>query len=87
MMDPGGKESAAQLAEVLAFFGFERVQRACWESLTVSEKELASLKRDIDKVTDYYDVVRIYQYPVDGVLAVTTLSKKKWRKLLIRPPA
>lgn len=86
MIDPGGKEAASHLAEVLAFYGFERVQRACWESLTIGEKELTSLKRDIDKVTDYYDVVRIYQYPVEGVLAVTSLVKKKWRKILVRPP-
>ena len=86
MIDPGGEESASHLAEVLTFHGFERVQRACWEAVAVDEKQLLSLKREIDKITDYYDVVRIYQYPVEDVLAVSTLAKKKWRKLLIRPP-
>ena len=86
MIDPGGEESAAHLSELLTFYGFERVQRACWESSTVSEKQLATLKREIDRLTYYYDVIRIYQYPVEGVLAISSLAKKKWRKLLIRPP-
>ena len=86
MIDPGGEESAAHLSELLTFYGFERVQRACWESSTVSEKQLETLKREIDRLTDYYDVIRIYQYPVEGVLAISSLAKKKWRKLLIRPP-
>lgn len=87
VIDPGGKESASQLAEVLTSAGFERVQRACWESVTINDNGLVTLKQDIDKVTDYYDVVRIYQYPVQEVLAITTLYKKKWRRVLVRPPA
>ena len=86
ILDPGGEESAVHLAELLTFHGIERVQGACRESSTVNEKQLISLKREIDRVTDYYDVIRIYQYPVEDVLAISTLAKKKWRKLLIRPP-
>ena len=86
IIDPGGEESAVHLSELLTFHGFERVQRACWESSTVNEKQLIDLKREIDRVTDYYDVIRIYQYPVKGLLAISTLAKKKWRKILIRPP-
>ena len=86
IIDPGGEESAVHLSELLTFHGFERVQRACWESSTVNEKQLIDLKREIDRVTDYYDVIRIYQYPVKSLLAISTLVKKKWRKILIRPP-
>ena len=86
IIDPGGEESASHLSELLTFHGFERMQRVCWESVTVNEKQLISLKREIDRVTDYYDVIRIYQYPVDCLLAISTLAKKKWRKVLIRPP-
>ena len=32
IVDPGGNESSRNLQEVLAAHGFERVQRACWES-------------------------------------------------------
>ena len=77
VVDPGGNESSRNLQEVLAAHGFERVQRACWESPVVSENELQKIKQDIDSVTDYYDVVRMYQFPVDGVFAVTTMYKKK----------
>ncbi len=87
VIDPGGKDSASNLAEVLAGNGFERVQRACWESVTMTDDGLITLKKDIDRVTDYYDVVRLYQYPIQGVLAITTLYKKKWRRVLVRPPA
>lgn len=86
MLDPGGEEAAIRLAEILTFHGFKRVQRACWESVAIGEKQLLALKREIDRVTDYYDVIRIYQYPMEGVLAISTLAKKKWRKLLVHPP-
>ncbi len=86
VLDPGGEESARQLAEVLIAFGFEKVQRACWESASINESLLAKLKLEIDKVTDYYDAVRLYQFPVDGLLAVTVLGKKKWRRVIVRPP-
>ncbi len=87
MLDPGGEESARMLADVLATWGFDKVQRACWESATVAESSLVQIKQEIDRVTDYYDTVRLYQYPVEGVLAITVLSKKKWKRILVRPPA
>ncbi|HKL85145.1 MAG TPA: CRISPR-associated endonuclease Cas2 [Treponemataceae bacterium] len=86
VLDPGGEESARQLAEVLASWGFEKVQRACWESVTLSEASLVKLKQEIDRVTDYYDAVRLYQYPVEGSMVLTHLSKKKWKRIVIKPP-
>ena len=86
VLDPGGEESARQLAEILATWGFEKVQRACWESVSISEHSAAQLKQEIDRVTDYYDSVRLYQFPVDGAMAVTVLSKKKWKRILVKPP-
>ena len=86
MIDPGGEESARDLAEVLTFRGFARMQRACWESASIGERQLLTLRREIDRVTDYYDVVRVYQYPVDGLLAILTLAKKRWKKLVVHPP-
>ncbi|NLJ46346.1 MAG: CRISPR-associated protein Cas2, partial [Treponema sp.] len=49
-------------------------------------RRLSSLKREIDKVTDYYDVIRIYQYPLEGMFALTTLKNNKWRRIIVRPP-
>ena len=48
------------------------------------EKELARLKRDIDRRTDAYDSVRIYQYPLDDVLVITTLRDKRWRRVIVK---
>jgi CRISPR-associated protein Cas2 len=87
VLDPGGEESARQLAELLATYGFEKVQRACWESASISDSVLIKLKQEIDQATDYYDSIRLYQYPVDGLMAITVLNKKKWKRIVVRPPA
>ena len=87
ILDPGGVDSSRSLALLLSQYGFTRIQRACWEHTAVSEKRLHSLKKDVDRVTDYYDRVRMYQYPVKGLMAITELSKKEWRRCLLRPPA
>lgn len=86
VLDPGGEESARQLAELLATYGFEKVQRACWESVSINDQTLLKLKQEIDQVTDYYDSVRLYQFPVDGLLAITLLMKKKWKRIVVKPP-
>ncbi len=87
MLDPGGMESAQALASILSQYGFTKVQRACWENTALTEKRLHTLKKDIDRVTDYYDVVRLYQYPVQGYFGISELSKKQWKRCILRPPA
>jgi len=84
--DLGGEESRAAIYALLPQYGFEKVQRACFENAQMSEKLLAALKRDIDKSTDYYDTIRIYQYPVDDLLAVSVLKENRWKKTLMRRP-
>ncbi len=87
ILDPSGVDSAKQLTAVLMQYGFTKVQRACWENNALSEKRLQTLKKDIDRVTDYYDVVRLYQYPVQGMMAITELAKKQWKRCLLKPNA
>ena len=70
VLDPGGMETAKSLATVMARFNFKKIQ------LTV-------LKREIDQITDYYDTLRIYQFPVNGNFAITELRHKKWRKCVL----
>ena len=65
---------------LLKQYGFKMVVRDVFESDTISVTSLNRLKRDIDRVTDSYDIVRLYQFPLDGVLAVTALKDKKWRR-------
>lgn len=86
VLDPGGVESAKALASILIQYGFTKMQRSCYECATFLEKNLNNLKKDLDRVTDYYDVIRMYQYPVDGMMAITTLNQKKWQRIVLRPP-
>jgi CRISPR-associated protein Cas2 len=50
----------------------------------VSPETLGRLKRDLDKSTDAFDRLRIFQFPVDGTLVLSTLRDKKWRRLVAR---
>ena len=85
IVDPGSVESSRAVVAILTEYGFRKAQRACWEHAYLPDKKLNLLKKDIDRVTDYYDTVRMYQYPVKGMLAVTEMSRKKWKRCLMRP--
>lgn len=80
VLDPGGIDSARALVSVLVHSGFKKIQRACWESMSVTENDLSMLKKEIDRVTDYYDAVRIYQFPVNGMFVITELKQKRWKR-------
>lgn len=82
--DLGSDDSRASIYGLLPQYGFEKVQRACFESTTITEKNLVALKRDIDKVTDFYDSIRIYQYPFEGHLVISTLKENRWKRIVIR---
>jgi CRISPR-associated protein Cas2 len=86
VLDLGSEDSRAALYNLLPQYGFERVQKSCFESSTIQEKALAALKRDIDKATDSYDSLRMYQYPVEGTMAITVLKDNKWRRIIVRDP-
>ena len=83
VLDPGGIESAKAIAGVLARYNFKKIQRACWETMQLSESQLTVLKREIDSVTDYYDTVRIYQFPINTNFAITELRHKKWKRCVL----
>lgn len=82
VLDPGTIDSAKALADILAQSGFKKVQRACWENMSITEAQLTKLKKDIDSATDYYDTIRIYQFPINSNFAITELKHKKWKKAL-----
>ncbi len=84
--DLGGEDSRSAVYALLPQYGFEKVQRACFESARMNEKLLASLKRDLDKITDYYDTIRMYQYPVEGKLAISSLKQNRWKRTLVSAP-
>jgi len=70
-------------AEMLGQYGFKKVLGTTFESVTVSEMALGRLKKDLDRLVDSYDSIRLYQYPVKGTLAITILKEKKWRRLIV----
>jgi CRISPR-associated protein Cas2 len=69
--------------DLLAQYGFQRVLKDVWESAAVTESALGRLKRDLDRLTDSYDSLRFYQYPVGDTLAITVLKEKRWRRLVV----
>jgi CRISPR-associated protein Cas2 len=41
------------------------------------------LKRELDRLTDSYDTLRFYQYPMEDTLVISVLKEKRWRKTVI----
>jgi len=83
-IDPGSDGRAKELTELLTQYGFEKIQRGLWESAFVSPDTLNRLKKDLDRATDAFDRIRIFQFPVEGTLAITTLRDKKWRRMIAK---
>jgi CRISPR-associated protein Cas2 len=71
-------------SNLLVQYGFRKVLKDAYESATLSEAALGRLKKDLDRITDSYDSIRLYQYPVEGTLAITILKEKKWRRLIVK---
>jgi CRISPR-associated protein Cas2 len=92
-VDPGSEGRAKELADLLSQYGFEKIQRGLWESAFISPDTLNRLKRDLDRGTDAFDRLRIFQFPVNGTLVLSSLREKKWRRLVAKgnektdPPA
>ena len=81
-LDPSSEERARDLADLLAQYGFQKVQRGLWESTTVSPGELNRIKRDLDRATDANDRLRFFQFPMEGTLVLSSLRDKKWRRMV-----
>jgi CRISPR-associated protein Cas2 len=72
------------VADLLTQYGFKAILKDCYESTAVSETTLTRLKKDIDRTTDSYDIIRFYQYPVGGGLVLTSLKDKRWRRIKLK---
>jgi CRISPR-associated protein Cas2 len=83
-LDPGSEGRAKELADLLGQYGFEKIQRGLWESAFVSPETLIRLKKDLDRATDAFDRLRIFQFPMEGTLALTSLKEKKWRRMMAK---
>ncbi len=78
-----GEDHQKAVHELLKQYGFRKVMKDCYESVTIKEVALTRLKRDIDRRTDYYDKIRFFQYPMEETLVITFLSNKQWRKTVV----
>jgi CRISPR-associated protein Cas2 len=83
-VDPGSEGRAKELADLLSQYGLEKVQRGLWESAFISPDTLNRLKRDLDRATDAFDRLRIFQFPVNGTLVLSSLRDKRWRRLVAK---
>ncbi len=70
--------------KLLKIYGFTQNGKYVYESTSIGETTLTRLKREIDKVTDSYDLIHFYQYPMEDTLVATSLSKKRWHRRVIR---
>jgi CRISPR-associated protein Cas2 len=84
ILDPGSDGRIDELDYLLEQYGFRQIQKGVWESTTLMEKYLSRLKRDIDRKTDSYDKVRMYQYPLEGSLSITSLIQKSWKRVVVK---
>jgi CRISPR-associated protein Cas2 len=82
--DPGGEDHRQKIHNTLLQYGFSRLLPDLYESATIDQAQLFRLKRELDRHTDSYDSLRIYQYPMDNTLVISSLKEKKWRKLTVR---
>ena len=82
--DLSNEDHRLAVYELLRQYGFTMILNNVFETATIKENRLSRLKRDIDRITDYYDKLRFYQYPLDDTLVISFLSNKKWRKTFVK---
>jgi len=83
--DYGNEDSRIRVDHLLLQYGFRKVQKNLYETTSLSEKNLARLKLDVDKLSDFYDTLRLYQYPLENTLIITALEGKKWKRTVLKP--
>jgi CRISPR-associated protein Cas2 len=81
--DLGNEDRVGSVGNLLLQYGFRKLQRNLYESAVISEQNLQRLKKELDGLTDSYDSLRIYQYPLEDTLVVSSLKEKRWRKLVL----
>jgi CRISPR-associated protein Cas2 len=82
-LDLGSEDHRAKVISALTEYGFKKLHENLFESLTINDVGLMRLKRELDRLTDSYDSLRFYQYPMDNTLVISVLKEKKWRKIIV----
>ena len=81
--DLGSEDQRGAVHSCLLQYGFKKVQEGLYESLTIGDHSLLRMKRELDRLTDSYDSLRFYQYPMENTLVISELKEKKWRKTVV----
>ena len=81
--DLGNEDHQKRVHSSLMEYGFKKVHEGLYESLTINDNGLLRLKRELDRLTDSYDSLRFYQYPMENTLVISELKEKKWRKTVV----
>jgi CRISPR-associated protein Cas2 len=81
--DPGSEDHRESIRRVLQQYGLKRIQEDLYESVTLRPDALPGLKKELDQASDGYDELRIFQYPMEGGLVISSLKDKKWRKIIV----
>jgi CRISPR-associated protein Cas2 len=81
--DLGNPDHRTRVYDLLLQYGFKKLQENLFESAAITERALLRLKKELDGLTDFYDSLRFYQYPLEDTLIVSSLKEKKWRKLVL----
>jgi CRISPR-associated protein Cas2 len=81
--DLGNADHLGSVNNLLLQYGFRKLQQNLYESAVINAKSLLRLKKELDGLTDSYDSLRIYQYPLQDTLVVSSLKEKRWRKLVM----
>ena len=84
IVDLGNEDSQKIVQNLLFRYGFKQIQSNTFESLSINENNLSRLKLDLDRATDFYDSIRIYQYPINDTLVITSLTEKRWRRNILK---
>jgi len=82
--DFSAEEHRKAAYDLLSQYGFKKALKDAYESASVSETALNRLKKDLDRIADSDDAIRLYQYPVEGTLAISILKEKKWRRMIVK---
>ncbi len=81
--DLGSPDHRSSVHQLLLQYGFKKMQENLFESTTISDAQLQRLKKELDRLTDSYDTLRIYQYPVEDTLVISSLKEKRWRRMVL----
>jgi CRISPR-associated protein Cas2 len=81
--DLGSEDHQSRVHSSLVEYGFKKVHDGLYESFTINDQGLLRLKRELDRLTDSYDGLRFYQYPMENTLVISVLKEKKWRKTVV----